>query len=316
VRPHRPEDYLETVIPHVYNPGAKPVLWPKVLGRWFLGESDSPAKHDALQEYFGYCLLPHARYKKALFLHGDTDTGKSVIPLTLKQLVGFSNYCTISTEDMADARKREDIVGKMVNLLTELPMEAMIADSGFKQLVSTGDPIAIDPKFCRRFSYVPFCKHVICCNTLPTIGDLTSATWERILLVEFNLRLPKPEQDKELQDKLAEESQGILAWSIEGADRLIRNNGEFTTIEESVKRLQEYRDDENTVVEFLRAHTGEEEESNINMHQFREEFRRWSGQRYGVKQITRMTRSAGGRVETIDRERLLRGRYWVNWDVR
>jgi hypothetical protein len=47
------------------------------------------------------------------------------------------------------------------------------------------------------------------------------------------------------------------------------------------------------------------------MHQFREEFRRWSGQRYGVKQITRMTRSAGGRVETIDRERLLRGRYWV-----
>jgi len=292
VRPHRYADFLETVVPWPYDPKERCPTWLSALQVWFAGP-ECEGKTDALQEFMGYCLLPHARFKKALFLHGESDTGKSQVPLILKELVGMSNACTISTEEMADPRKREDLVGKMVNLLTELPAEAMIADSGFKQLVSTGDPIAIDPKFQHRFTYTPFCKHVVVCNNLPDVSDRSHATFNRLLLIEFNNVIPKARQDKHLMDKLISELPGILAWCVEGADRLIRSNGEFTHIEESARAVGEYRESENPMVDWLRERTDESEEGTIPMQQIREKFIGWSGTRYGPKQIARMLKSAG-----------------------
>jgi P4 family phage/plasmid primase-like protien len=292
VRPHRFSDYLETVIPFPYDHTAKCPIWLAALDVWF-GGPECEEKTLALQEFMGYCLLPHARYKRALFLYGESDTGKSQVPLVLKELVGPSNHCTISTEEMADPRKREDIVGKMVNLLTELPAEAMIADSGFKQLVSTGDPIAIDPKFQHRFNYVPFCKHVIACNNLPSISDQSKATFNRLLILKFNNVIPKDQQDKHLMDKLVAELPGILAWAVEGAARLIDANGEFTYIEESARAVGEYRESENPMVDFIRERTDEDEDGYIPMSELREKFCVWSGTRHGPKRISQLLKSAG-----------------------
>jgi P4 family phage/plasmid primase-like protien len=300
VRPHRKEDYLECVIPHDYDPRQHPHLWQTVLERWFRGDEDAAAKINALQEFFGYCLLPHARYKKALFLYGESDTGKSVVPIILGHLVGLANRCTLSTDQMADERKRAPIVGKMVNLLTELPAEAMIADGGFKQLVSTGDPISIDPKYKEPFDYVPVCKHIVCCNNLPTINDLSRATFNRLLLIQFNHVLTRDEQDKNLIDKLCGELTGILAWAVEGADRLIQNNGEFTRIDESTEAVAEYRRESNPINEFIAEKCRidhEDEDARIPASEFREKLSKWMGKPITPRGMASMIRSAGYRVE-------------------
>lgn len=304
VRSHRREDYLETVIPHDYDPRARCPTWLATMERWFRDDKDADAKIDALQEFFGYVLLPHALYKRALFLQGESDTGKSQVPLILGALVGSRNRCTLSTDQMAHEQKRAPIVGKMVNLLTELPSDAMIADGGFKQLVSTGDPISIDPKFLQPFDYTPFCKHVICCNNLPTINDLSRATFNRLLLIQFKHVLPKGEQDKGILEKLKAEIQGILAWSVEGADRLVRNNGEFTVIDESTARVAQYRLEQNPVNGFIEECCGKSEELKSNgkpeyvipMKDFREKFRPFLGKPHSDKAITQMLKSAGYQV--------------------
>lgn len=308
VRAHAREDYLETVIPHNYDPQARCPIWLATMERWFRGDKDADAKIDALQEYFGYVLLPHALYKRALFLQGESDTGKSQVPLILSALVGPHNRCTLSTDQMADERKRAPLVGKMVNLLTELPSDAMIADGGFKQLVSTGDPISIDPKFLQPFDYTPFCKHVICCNNLPTINDLSRATFNRLLLIQFRHVLLKSEQDKGILDKLKAEIQGIFAWSVEGADRLVRNNGEFTVIDESTARVAQYRLEQNPVNGFIEECCGKSEEVKSNgkpeyvipMKEFREKFRPFLGKPHSDKAITQMLKSAGYQVALHD----------------
>jgi P4 family phage/plasmid primase-like protien len=293
VRPHRREDYLETVVPHNYDPSQRCPGWLAAMERWFRGDADADSKIAALQEFFGYVLLPHALYKKALFVQGESNTGKSQIPLIIGELVGFQNRCTLSTEQMADERKRAPIVGKMVNLLTELPADAMIQDGGFKQLVSTGDPISVDPKWVHPFDYTPFCKHVICCNTLPAISDLSRATFNRLLLIQFNHVLAELEQDKNILDKLKAELPGILAWAVEGADRLIRNNGEFTKIEESTAAVEEYRKRQNSVHGFIEEYCVKDEDGKLSMEEFRNKFRPFYGKPIGDAAITRMLKSAG-----------------------
>jgi P4 family phage/plasmid primase-like protien len=316
VRPHCKEDYLETVVPHAYVPTALHTRWLQALAEWFDGDPEGEQKILALQEFFGYILLPHTRYKKALFMWGDTDTGKSVVADVIQALVGAQNRCTISTEEMADPRKREDIVGKLVNVLSELPTDALIQDAGFKQLVSTGDAIAIDPKYKARYSYVPVCKHVIACNVLPEINDHTRATTNRLLIVKFHRRIEKKAQDSQLLAKLSTELPGILAWAVEGAARLVEQGGEFTQIEESTQIIQEYRDESNPINAFLEEHTDEHTEGLIEVPELRERFNKWSGFRYGRKKIGMLLTAAGfpptpGSVRGRP-VRVIRGRVWVS----
>lgn len=322
IRPHRPEDYLESVIEHDYDPGHHPHRWLSTLERWFRGDVDRAAKIDALQEFFGYCLLPHARFKKALFLYGESDTGKSIVPLVLKSLVGMDNVCTLNTEQMADERKRAQIVGKMVNLMTELPIDAMISDGGFKQLVSTGDPISIDPKYVEPFTYVPFCKHVICTNNLPEIRDQTKATYNRLLLIKFNNVIPKQEQDDQLIDKLTAEIRGILAWAIEGAARLVQNRGKFTEIEESATAVTEYRESQNPIFDFVsencqRFNISRDgpimgEEWYVSASEFREKFCVYLKKPVDPRAMRRMLESAGLPVKQHKLEIPMKGKRNLN----
>lgn len=285
IRPHRKTDFLETTIPVNYDPEARCYLWEACLAQWFKGDPDHGQKISAIQEFFGYVLLPHARFKKALFLHGEGDTGKSQVAITLGHLVGKDNKITISTKDMDDPQKRAPIVGKMLNLLTELPASAMISDGGFKQLVSTGDPIQIDPKHRAGFAYAPFCKHLIATNRLPSVNDTTNATFNRMLLVYFPNIIKKEEQDRSLEGKLRAELPGILMWSLEGAARLVRQHGEFTLIPSSRETITEYRDEQNPITPFLDEECVIRREDNgivnkISLRDLRNKYVRWNNNRH------------------------------------
>ena len=279
VRAHRQEDYLEAVVPHVYTPTAQSPRWLRFLDEVFGSDPDGEAKTLALQEFFGYCLLPHAKYKMALFLTGEPNSGKSRVTDALQDMVGLINTCCISTEDMADPRAREDIVGKYVNIVSELPVDAMVKDDGFKQLVSTGDAIAIDPKWTKRYTYIPFCKHVISTNDMPIINDQTRATVNRLLLIRFNRVFSLVEQDFGLRETLAREAPGILAWSVEGAYRLVQAGGKFTSVTDSTQLIAEHMADVNQVRVFLEERAVEDEEAELTISEITAKYCAWEGGR-------------------------------------
>ncbi|MGH6932224.1 MAG: hypothetical protein ACREEE_07295, partial [Dongiaceae bacterium] len=100
LRPIEPEDYLERVIPWEYDPGAACPTWLGSLIQWF---GDGAAGGDSiacLQEFFGYALLSHCRFKKALLLFGESNTGKSRVCAALAMLVGSDAVCHIGVTDM------------------------------------------------------------------------------------------------------------------------------------------------------------------------------------------------------------------------
>lgn len=312
IRPHREADYLETVLPHNFNPKAKCPVWMKALEVWFGKDPDYKSKVAAIQEFMGYSLMAHALYKKALMLFGKPDSGKSQVLAAMIEMVGRANTTSISVEDMDDPRKLAPIKGKMLNCLSELRADSMIADGGFKKLVSTGDPVQIDQKYREQETYVPFAKHVIVSNVLPAVNDLTEATHNRLCIVSFNHAIPAEARDVRLMDKLIAEMEGIVAWSLIGAERLYRSEGKFSVIPESAKIIEEHRRGQNPINDFLAENTEEAEDNILYIREIRERFSRWNGRNALSARVITLLRSAKLDMVETSQGKALRGYRWKN----
>jgi putative DNA primase/helicase len=315
VRPHRKTDYLEFVVPHRWPGRQQCPTWESALRRYFGADADCEAKIAAMQEFFGYCLMPHARYKKAMLLHGESNTGKSMIPAVLSRLFGRKYVCSVSVDDMDDPRKREPLIGKALNILTELTAKSVVADGGFKTLVSTEEPILIDPKFKPPVLYTPTAKHVICTNNLPSIRDTSNAVYNRLLLIQFHSPIPESEQDMDFESKLAPEMEGILYWSMVGASRLYANGGRFTEIPESKYALEEYKLSQNPIYDFIAEKCViDPDVPGIPTQEFREKYAAWLGDRVHPRQLAAQARAAGHEIRQVldngTRVRRVPNLYW------
>ncbi len=296
MRPHRPEDFLQACVPVAYH---KDSPWDQLEGcmeTYFGADDDWQEKMLALQEFFGYCLMPHAKFKKALLCYGESNCGKSTIPYLLRLLVGAENMCAVSVEDMDDPRKRAPLLGKLINALTELPAEAMIADGGFKTLVSTEEPIQIDPKYLPPIMDVPICKHVIVTNTLPKINDRSKGTFNRLMLIHFLHEIAEKDQDRGVWDRLKSQTEGLLVWALVGAQRLHLAGGSFTKV--GAAEMGDYIADQNPFSRFVAEKCEAKAEESSFLHDIRTQFETWYGQRVRPQYLAALIRSAGYHIAT------------------
>lgn len=306
-REHNRNDWLDFVVPHFWEGDAECPLWYKTMGEWFDGDPDCLEKQMALQEFFGYALLTHALYKKACVLYGDPDTGKSAVITVLTELVGSDQTCSIDIESMDDPRLIAPIKGKSLNTVADLTSKSVFADGGFKRLVSSGDRVMLDPKYGQPFLYQPHCVHLMATNSLPRITDETEATYSRLLLLRFNNRIAKADQNPMLERKLInDEMPGILRWAIHGAARLVGNRGMFTRIPEAEELIADYRAEQNPAIEFIAAHMVDSPGSALPFDEFAKAFTDWySNPRLFRGTIGKWVRAAG---VTIERRRDEAGR--------
>jgi putative DNA primase/helicase len=249
MRPHLPEDFLDRIIPYDYEPEAECPLWHKVLEDWLPGKDEEKR---AIQQFFGYIMMPKASYKKALLLYGDTDTGKTQVCNIACKLVGGVRYtCGILPSQMGDPRARAPIKGMGLNIVPDLSKREVIDDGGFKQLVSSSEPVQLDKKFAQPETYIPTAKHMFAMNNLPAVTDATSAVFRRMLIIAFDAQIPIDKQDPGLEGKLMKEIEGIIAWGVRGAMELHGNNGIWPRISSSDLIVETYRRDQNPLFDFI-----------------------------------------------------------------
>jgi len=294
LRPHRPEDYLQACSPVPFYPDALTSELPRCMDTYFKNDPERELKIAALQEFFGYCLMPHARYKKALLCVGESDCGKSMIAKIIRMLVGDRNTCAVGVEDMDDPRKRAPLLGKMVNILSELTSNSMIADGGFKTLVSTEEPILFDPKNITPIMDTPISKHVIITNILPAINDRSWGTYNRLLIISFLNIIPLHLQDRNIEDKLERELPGILLWALEGAQRLYHNKGVFTSA--GVEEVKRYRRQQDPMSGFLSDECVVGADQKCHLPDLRDAFSKWVGKQEDPRRFAEKIRAQGFEV--------------------
>jgi P4 family phage/plasmid primase-like protien len=239
--------------------------------------------------------MSHARLKKALLLYGESNTGKGVVFALAQMLVGRQYTCQLGVEDMDDPVRRAVLVGKALNVITELSADALIADGGFKTLVSTEEPVLIDAKYREPIMYTPTAKHMISTNALPRLNDHTMGTFNRLLIIPFTRVIAEANQDRDLQAKLAAELPGILRWAVEGARLLVESKGRWPDVAAAMAVLQQYKDEINPIRQFMSERLYRAESGLIPLEVVADRFNKWNrgGRSVSIKYVGRLLRGAG-----------------------
>jgi len=311
MREHRMEDYLQCIIPRSIDPKAVDMpRWEKCLSDWFCGDVDMAAKLSMMQEFFGQVMLPHNAFKKALILHGDTDTGKSLAIKVLEAMVGEKNVTHLSIANMGDDSACSVLAGKLLNTVNDLGKNERLDDGGFKRLTG-GDEIVVNEKYVRRASYRPIASHVIACNTLPKVEDRTEAVYNRLLILTFNHRLRSHEQNKWLFRDLEPELPAILNWAIDGARRLLEV-GDFSVCPSSTNMVNGYRHDQNDAWAFISERMVFQDGSRtVTLQEFRLAISEWLGcPPLRPRTVRDMVRSSGHGVVLEGAREVIDGLIW------
>lgn len=206
-----------------------------------------------LMQCMGLCIsnVYGFRTKKALFLVGKGDTGKSQIKKLIETFLGKSN---ISTADLITLNSRfgkSAIYGKRLVGCGDMSYENIKELDIFKQATG-GDHISIEFKNGGFVDYVFKGFMWFNCNDLPQFGgDKGKHVYERIIPVVCKNVIQEKDKDTELFNKMMKEKNTIIKRSLNALEELIENNYKFEITEEMKKTLKKYETDNNTLLQFI-----------------------------------------------------------------
>lgn len=226
-----------------------PSRWLEFLGQ-VLGDDDEGRA--AIQEWFGYCLVPDTRQQKILLLVGPRRSGKGTIGRILTQLVGPGNVAAPTTGSLAGPFGLQPLLGKSLAVISDARFGGDGLGTVVERLLSISgeDTITVDRKFLGSVHLKLSTRFVILTNELPRLNDASTALAGRFLVVGTKVSFYGNE-DIHLASRLAAELPGILNWAIDGWKRL-RARGRFTNPASSADAIRALEDLASPVAAFVR----------------------------------------------------------------
>ncbi len=250
--PHSPELYCTIQIPCDWS-GAPTGECPIFDGYLHTLTSGNEDFKRLLWEYAGFTISNMNGYepKKALFLYGPGDTGKSVFLDLLAKLVGGDNF---ASTDLKELEERFGTMALWRKRLAGCPdMSYMNVDelSVFKKLTG-GDDISFEQKGKDRFTDKFRGVLVFCTNRLPKFGgDKGDHVYSRMILCPCENVVPPEKRDRRLREKIFAEREEIVYKSVM-ALREFRARGCDFIIPDICKRAgEEYKVENDCVLQFL-----------------------------------------------------------------
>jgi P4 family phage/plasmid primase-like protien len=173
-----------------------------------------------VQRAVGYSLTGDTTEQCFFILHGNGANGKSVFTDTIRTLLG--DYAKTAEFNTFMVRNNDAIrndlaglVGSRFVLAAEGDMGKRLSESVIKTITG-GEEVSARFLNCEFFTHTPTYKIWLVTNHRPRIAGTDIGIWRRVILIPFEVTIPKEEQDKRLGEKLKEELGGILNWALEG----------------------------------------------------------------------------------------------------
>lgn len=213
---------------------------------------ENPDKIQLLLEFAGACLsnVHGYRYKKALFLVGEGNTGKSQYIRLLCELLGDSNCAAVSFPELDDRFQSGATYGK--RLVVDADMKLMRAKSNHNFMMYTGgDPRQVEFKGLNPFTAVYNGFLLFAANELPKFGgNTTDAAYNRMMILYCNNVIPEDKQDPELLQKMLAERQAIVPLALYYFMQTIPKKYKFTIPAECSTALTDMKKANSPSIEF------------------------------------------------------------------
>jgi len=150
--------------------------------------------------------------------------------------------------------KTAELFGKLANIFADLPTKNIDDNGIFKALVGE-DYLTVEKKNKNPFSFQSTARLLFSCNSIPkNYGDKSEGFYRRLIIIRFNHTVPPEKRDPNLIDKFRIEADGIFLFALEGLKRLMRNQYTFSETEKNRAELQQYREDSDSVLSFVREY--------------------------------------------------------------
>ena len=245
--------------PHFHNymaylcDGLEEWNWDKPFG----GMSETgAARYKLLMQFLGVSIsnVHGYRFKKALFMFGDGNTGKSQIKKLAEALVGKRNCCACSLSELEARFGTAQIHGKRLIGSADMPYMTVKEMDTFK-MVTGGDLLFAEHKGKSAFEFVFDGVAWFCTNELPKFGgDQGEWVYARIMPFYCEYVVPLEKQDPCLLDKMLKEIPAIIVEAIDYLNEVRANGYRFSEPPECTEFRKQYQAENDTVIGWVREH--------------------------------------------------------------
>lgn len=246
-----------------YNPDAYNETTDKTLNKLACNDPDIRA---LLEEVIGYCFYRRNELRKSFILTGDKSNGKSTFLDMIKTLLGDYNTAALDLKELGDRFKTAELFGKLANIGDDIGDEFIANPAVFKKLVS-GDRVNVERKGRDPFDFNNYSKLLFSANSIPRIGKGkgSEAIIDRLIIVPFDAKFSAndPDYDPYIKYKLRqrESIEYLIKIGLEGLKRVLENR-RFTTSVKVQKELEEYEENNNPILGFLKEIDSDDIENN------------------------------------------------------
>lgn len=180
--------YLQTIqIPH--NVGEFKRFQDTKLFQ-FLQLTELPEEDvNMLIKYMAYCLTLDYGLKTFLILHGQSNTGKSVLLRFIENMIGKQNTAALSMHELNMRFYPAQLHNKLLNICGDNGSLPLSSIENLKKITG-GDEIMHEKKGKEPFFFVPFCKLIFSFNQLPLqLEEKSNAFYKRMRILYMNNEL-------------------------------------------------------------------------------------------------------------------------------
>lgn len=249
MRPHDRADRMTKIT--TATPSGDCPIWRQFIDEVTGGDKELQSY---LQRMVGYALTGSTQEHALFFLYGTGANGKSVFVNTLATILG--DYATNAPMDTFMETRTDRHPTDMAGLrgarfvaAIETEQGKRWAESKLKNLTG-GDKISA--RFMRQdfFEFFPQFKLFVAGNHKPAIRNIDEAMKRRLHLIPFTITVPPERRDKNLQQKLLAERDGILTWAVQGCLDWQRH-GRLSPPQRVVDATEEYFEAEDALGRWL-----------------------------------------------------------------
>jgi len=242
--------FCQNRLPVRYEPkAASPDRWLTFLHE-LLDDADIPT----LQEYLGYCLIPSTKGQKMLLLIGKGGEGKSRIGLVMRSLLGDSMNMTSIQKVENNRFSRADLENKLLMVDDDMDMSALPKTNYIKSIVTAECKMDLERKGVQSYQSRLYARFLCFGNgALTALHDRSDGFFRRQIVLTTRDRPAGRVDDPFLAEKLADEAEGIFLWCLEGLNRLLANNYQFSLSGKALENVETVKRSSNNVIEFLRS---------------------------------------------------------------
>lgn len=254
IQPYTPQLMARHCYDFDFDPNASHPLLDKYFGEVF-GDTDpvdAAERVQLLAEFTGTAMIGAAtKYQRCLMNYGEGENSKSTCLEILRSAFPPGATTTLPPQDWGARFRTCGLVGKLVNMVDEIPEAELVANAVFKSIVS-GEPQIGEQKNRQPFTFRPIAGHIFSANSLPATRDHSSGFWRRFMVVPFTRKMSQTGALRRnvAGDIIRAELPGIVAWALAGAAR-VQLAGDYTHCRASDVVLHQWRQDSDPVARFV-----------------------------------------------------------------